>query len=104
MSKSSIDDREIINPDDPNLFEELTDNEKSELLNWISDNFSPIKSFNSDCTSYGLKQKFSRTNFYVYNGVFKGAMIKAGYKVQNHNDKNWVFNISKKSNYFKNHD
>lgn len=99
--QSSIDNRKIDNPDDPNLFEELTDNEKSELLNWISDNFSPIKSFNPRCTSYGLKQKFSRTNFYIYNGVFKGAMIKAGYKAQNYDNKNWIFNISKKSKYFK---
>ncbi len=102
--QSSIDNREIHNPDDPNLFEELTNDEKSELLNWISNNFSPIKSFTSSYTSYGLKQKFSRTNFYVYNGVFKGAMRKAGYKVQNYNDKNWVFNISKKSKYFRNSD
>jgi len=35
--------------------------------------------------------------FYVYNGVFKGAMLAAGYKVKNKSDRNWVFNISQKS-------
>ncbi|MBZ9633033.1 hypothetical protein [Clostridium sp. FP1] len=96
----NIENQDIENPDNPNLFEKLTENEKSELLNWIDDNFKPIESFTCNATSYGLKQKFSRTNFYLYNGAFKGAMLKAGFKVKNTSHKNWVFNISKRSNYF----
>lgn len=80
--------------DDPSLFNELPEEEKQRLLNWISENLHPIKSFNDRHTSYGLKHKLP---FYVYNGIFKGAMLAAGYKVKNKFDRNWVFNISQKS-------
>ncbi|WP_053983764.1 hypothetical protein [Niameybacter massiliensis] len=88
------------NPNDPKLFNLLSENEKEILLKWIDDNFSPIQSFLTSKTSYGLKQTFDRTHFYVCNGVFKGAMLEAGYKVKNTDDINWIFNISKKSPYF----
>lgn len=80
--------------DDPNLFNELPDEDKQKLLNWIDENFYPIKSFNNKHTSYGLKHKLP---FYITNGAFKGAMLVAGYKVKNKSDRNWVFNISQKS-------
>lgn len=95
-----LNNHEIENPDNHSLFNLLNDTEKEILLSWIYDNFEPIKSFTTNNTSYGLKQKFSRTNFYVFNGVFKGAMLEAGFKVKNPNDKNWIFNISKKSKFF----
>lgn len=88
-----IDDRNT-GLDNPNLFNELSDNNKQKLLKQIDENLYSIKSFNDRHTSYGLKHKVP---FYVYNGVFKGAMLAAGYKVKNKSDRNWVFNISQKS-------
>lgn len=85
--------------DNPNDFYKLSSENQTKLLNWISENLTPIKSFNENHTSYGLK-KFLRDSingFYVTNGAFKGAMIKSGYKAKDVINKNWYFNISEKS-------
>lgn len=70
------------------------------LLLWIQQNLAPIKSFNHKHTSYGLKHWIDlgpNQDSYFTNGQFKGAMLKAGYQVENRNALNWVFNISERS-------
>ena len=66
-----------------------------------------IKTFNTRCTSYGLKHVFGRRyrkvlsgtfeSSYVTNGQFKGAMLKAGFDVKDKTQLNWHFNVSEKS-------
>lgn len=89
---------------EPSEFNNLSNPQQEILLDWISQNLSPIKSFNSKHTSYGLKHLFedSKKGFYIYNGAFKGAMLKLGFEPQNEKDVNWYFNISEKSPAFKN--
>ena len=83
---------------DSQEFEELTAEEKDVLLEWIGMYLKPIKRFNYNSSSYGLKHifQFSEKGFYVTNGAFKGAMLKAGFKAHNKHEMNWYFNISKK--------
>lgn len=83
---------------DPKMFEKMCKNKQSVLLKWINENISPINSF-SNISSYRLKHLFEESinGFYVTNGEFKGAMLRAGYKIKNLTDTNWRFNISKKS-------
>lgn len=85
--------------DNPDNFNKLNIEKQTKLLNWISENLTPIKSFNEDRTSYGLKHIFEAApgGFYTDNGEFKGAMLKAGFNVMDVNMQNWYFNISKKS-------
>lgn len=82
---------------DPRAFDELSSERQNFLLDWIERNLLPIQSFNNKHTSYGLKQWISEDNEYFTNGEFKGAMLKAGYKVQDKSALNWVFNVSEKS-------
>ena len=69
------------------------------LLAWIAINLKPIGSINRRCTSYGLKHFFeaSRDGFYITNGMFKGAMLQAGFFTGDKSLKNWHFNVSAKS-------
>lgn len=85
--------------DMPERFQELPEQRKEFLLNWISENLIPIKSFNTYHTSYGLKHLIP--NEYFTNGEFKGAMLELGFKVKNKRELNWVFNISERSPIFK---
>ncbi len=92
-------------PDDyPEMFDKLPLDRQTFLLNWIEENIRPIQSFNTKHTSYGLKQRISSSDGkreYFYNGEFKGAMLKSGYKVKDPDALNWVFNISANSPIFK---
>ena len=83
----------------------MTNQEYIVLLDWIKSNLIPIQSFNDSKTSYGLKHIFenSENGFYVDNETFKAAMVECGFKVQNPNELNWVFNISQKSPALKKH-
>jgi len=87
----------------PTDFNKLNSEEQSRLLNWISENLTPIKSFNENHNSYGLKHYFEAdaNGFYVTNGAFKGAMLKTQYKAKDTYDINWYYNISEKSKCFK---
>lgn len=81
--------------DMPERYEELTEERKQFLLNWIADNLLPIQSFNDKHTSYGIKQWIEGD--YFTNGEFKGAMLASGYKVKDQNMQNWIFNVSERS-------
>lgn len=73
---------------------------KIDLLQWIKDNLTVRTTMNSRHTSYGLKHLVvlpEEENSYFTNDEFKGAMLVAGYQVENFSELNWVFNISEKS-------
>lgn len=85
--------------DKPECYEELTAVQKATLQDWIAENIEPRESINKGCTSYGLKHFFeaSENGFYLKNGMFKGAMLAAGYHAGDTTLKNWHFNVSQKS-------
>ena len=93
-------------PEDyPEMFDKLPDERKKLLLDWIDTNLYPIQGFNTNHTSYGLKHRIKfpeGIDHYFYNGEFKGAMLKCGFKVKDKDALNWVFNISQKSPGLKN--
>ena len=83
---------------------QLTNEKQKELLNWISANFNKIKTINKYHSSYSLKHVFelSKKGFYITNGEFIGAMIKAGFNCKpGWISTNFNFNISEKSLAFK---
>ena len=80
-------------------YNSLVTNQKQIILNWCL-SLVKIKTINKKHTSYGLKHKFEESSqgFYVTNGAFKGAMIAAGFKTQEHDSViNLCFNVSEKS-------
>lgn len=92
--------KKTVEIDSPKEFDTLSPERQELLLGWIEENLSPIKTFNSYYTSYGLKHLVERDidgDGYFTNGEFKGAMLKSGYKVKDEAEQNWIFNISQKS-------
>ena len=90
----------MLTNDDYSQFENLSVEQQNEVLEWIKQNLVPIKSFNPKHDSYELKRlvRFSDGKRpYLTNGQFKGAMLRAGYRVQDMNAQNWKFNISERS-------
>lgn len=88
--------RRIIDP--PTEFDDLPENKKQFLLEWISDNLLPIGGINYKYSSYSIKHWIERdTGDYFTNGQLKGAMKAAGYKISSEREQNWYFNISRKS-------
>lgn len=88
--------------DSPKEFTKLSNNEKIDIIAWLTGTFKPTKSNNySKSSSYAIKHIFENSilGFYVCNGAFKGAMLIAGYKpVEKYlNSKNWLFHVSNKS-------
>jgi hypothetical protein len=90
--------------DYPENFDKLPVERRNALLSWINQNLNPIKSFNLGHSSYGLKHLVklpAGEDSYFDNGEFKGAMLKAGYKVKDKSELNWHFNVSERSPCFK---
>ena len=83
----------------PSAYDKLSEDQKAILQRWIDDNIAKVKTINDGCTSYGLKHFFeaSEGGFYITNGMFKGAMLAAGFYTNNEDDLNWNFNVSRKS-------
>lgn len=84
-------------------FYALTKEQQTFIIDWLKENFTPINSINLQHTAYGLKQKFSRLNFYVSNRQFVTAMELAGFRVEDETGKDagyCRFNISQKSKFF----
>lgn len=79
----------------PQEYKSLTKTQKKALQFWISRAFTEAKTINRNQSFYGLKHHFEFYGFYVNNGAFKGAMLKAGYRPDNHYDLNWLFKIKK---------
>lgn len=84
----------------PQDFENLSKEKQKILVEWCS-KISKTKNINRGKSSYGLKHifEYSEIGFYISNGAFKGAMLKAGFNHKNReeNGLNWYFNYSEKS-------
>lgn len=83
----------------PNQYQELTDEQKVIIQDWIIKNFERMDRFNLSNSSYNLKHLFENSpeGFYITNGQFKGAMLAAEYNVKDEKEINWNFNVSKRS-------
>lgn len=82
--------------DDFRQFKELSNDEKTELIAWIVNAFEPTEGVTDERTSQDFRYYFGHTplGFHVTNGVFKGAMLTAGFFPQSGSDKNWKFNVT----------
>ena len=84
-------------------YEDLDEERKKILIEWIKANFIPIKTINYRCgTSYRLKhiiqyQHKMNCKYYFTNEQFKRAMLICGFKVGNPQSRKWYFNISQRS-------
>lgn len=81
-------------------FNDLSSEQQTFIVNWLKDNFKETKSYNYHHSAYGLKQNFSRLNFYVTEEQFTTAMCKAGFKTTKSSTGAHHFAISNKSKYF----
>lgn len=88
---------------DPRLFDEMEEDKKQILLDWVKEHFQPTKNTYHYKSSYGLKHIFEATEvgFYICNGEFKGAMRAAGFEPEYEHAMNWDFKISRRSKAFK---
>jgi len=85
--------------DNPASFLNLSPQEKTTLVAWVLNTLVKGKSINTEITSYGIKHLFDKSlnGFYIKNGVMKGAMLIAGFKVNDMQQQNWCFNIRQSS-------
>jgi len=79
---------------DPRCLQDLSAEQQAVLIGWIQDVLVPSKSVYRRVT-YEMKHDFEREpeGFYVTNGMFKGAMLKAGYQPVNAEAVNWRFRV-----------
>ena len=83
--------------DHPACYEDLPTETQTALIAWISEHFEPSRKIYWHRSSYGLKHDFERdTGIYIYNGAFKGAMLKAGIIPVDDKKQNWNFKMKKK--------
>lgn len=82
---------------DPNDFDNLSDEQKEILVKWIPHNLGRADRVYKKASSYYLKELFEKSpqGFYISNGQFKGAMLAAEYRVFDKKALNWHFGISK---------
>ena len=83
--------------DHPDCLEELSAKKQEALMAWIGKHFEPARQPYWHRSSYGLKHDFQRdTGIYVYNGAFKGAMLKSGIVPADEKEQNWHFKMKEK--------
>lgn len=87
-------DQAEIDGNDPRQYEQLTEEKRAALREWLRWAVRPAARA-SRRTTYGIKHDFERDGFYVSNGAFKGALLEAGYEIseQNKAANNWRFRI-----------
>lgn len=93
VRKKTVDDKTQINSSQKNRPKHIV-----ALDEWIDSSLSDADSFNIDHTSHGLKilaQNSTGNHYTTYE--FKKAMKKAGYRVKDERQLNWIFNIAKNS-------
>jgi hypothetical protein len=78
----------------PECLNDLCAEQQAVLLNWIRDVLVPAERVYRP-NSYIMKHDFERERggFYVTNGMFKGAMLKAGFAAVNPQEANWQFRV-----------
>lgn len=89
--------------DSANEFHSMPKVDQDKLLNLCKEYYQPIKSINTNVSSYSLKHKiqFVDGGMYCTNGQFKGAMLKLGfYSNDIERSQNCHFNVSMKSKAF----
>jgi hypothetical protein len=84
---------DLTDGNNPSEYDELLDAEKAALQAWIQLAVEPADRADMCRNSYGMKHDFEAVGFYVTNGMFKGAMLAAGYQPTEttRNDINWKF-------------
>ena len=78
----------------PECLNDLSAEQQAVLTSWIRDVLVPAERvYKPD--SYIMKHDFEREpeGFYVTNGMFKGAMLKAGFAAVNPQEVNWQFRV-----------
>lgn len=85
-------DVRLLEANQPSSYERLTDEQKETVQVWIKRELLPARR-EGDFSSYSLKHIFERLqgSRFVNNGVFKGAMLVAGYRPVNPAELNWRF-------------
>ena len=79
-----------------------TKEQQDEILQYVKEMFTPIKSYNYNTSSYGIKHGCERKlGYYISNNCMKVAMYLGGYMPDNAFDINHCYTISKKSPYYK---
>jgi len=78
----------------PQRFNELSAGQQAVLVGWIRDVLVRAQPVFAR-TSYGMKHDFEREpeGFYVTNGMFKGAMLAAGFRPVDASELNWRFRV-----------
>lgn len=80
--------------DHPEEFLKVSEAEQEAILAWIRASLCDAKTAYRG-TSYGLKHQVERNGeqytFYVWNAVFKGAMLRSGYIPVDASELNWRF-------------
>ena len=79
---------------DPGCLNDLSIDQQAVLISWIRDVLVPARGVYRRM-SYEMKHDFEREpeGFYVTNGMFKGAMLKAGYCPINADALYWRFRV-----------
>jgi len=79
----------------PSSYEQLTDEEKAALHEWIERELAPSNEVGPHA-SYSLKHILQRLSggFYVTNGQFKGGMLVAGYEPLDRCELNWQWHYA----------
>lgn len=90
MYMGPLNTEEEMSMDDPRQYLLIDIGLQRALLDWIHNSMNGV--WLRDLTSYGMKHRFeAATKVYVTNGVFKGAMLAAGFEPKDSREQNWTF-------------
>ena len=83
---------------DNETMNDLDEDTRYTVLEWIKWRIVPAKKFNFHHSSYGIKHRLQEElNLYLTNNQFKHAMLMCGYLPKDENETNWIYAISDKS-------
>lgn len=83
---------------DNETMNDLDEDTRYTVLEWIKWRIVPAKKFNFHHSSYGIKHRLQEElNIYLTNNQFKHAMLMCGYLPKDENETNWIYAISDKS-------
>lgn len=82
----------------PTEFHKLSKEKQRILIEWCVYDLKPykIKTKSNLVSSYTLKHIFERSNFYITNGMMKGALSLCNFQSYNNDEINWLYALSKK--------
>lgn len=88
----------VAETDRPCDFLSLDSDIQSRILSFCKHNFITSSDFLYDYDSDSYRQIIQKqTGTFITNGQFKGAMLLLGFKVENKEERYWIFNVSKDS-------